>query len=102
MPDVNSPPTTGAVLPEAVLSSAISKSVARTWPTVVNPARNECSTLPRLPRSSTTAIFSVCVPVASLRMNPEYLWIAVSGDTGVFTSRSIWLSINRPLSSTRL
>ena len=33
-------------------------------------ALNECSTLPRRPRSSTTAILSVCVPVASLRMNP--------------------------------
>ena len=60
IPDVNSREIDGVAPPLAVRSSTISRSVARNWPSVVRAARNECSTLPRRPRSSTTAILSTC------------------------------------------
>ncbi len=46
IPDVNSPPTTGAALADVLRSSASRRSAARIWPAWVNSARNECSTLP--------------------------------------------------------
>ena len=98
MPDVNSPPTTGAALPAVVRSSAMSRSVARICPTGVSCGAERVLDAAAPAASSTTAILSVWVPVASLRMKPEI----ASGSrfrrsTGVLTSRSIWLSISRAL-----